>query len=292
MQVDFMIIGAQKCGTTALAEQLAAHPQICFCRVKEPGYFSTTHDWQAHLSTYHSLYTPTPGQLCGEASTMYTFLPEHQETHCRLHAYNPALKLIYMMRDPVERVLSNYAHRLVRKTTDQPLAHAIFADPVYINRSRYAVQLRPYLTLFPRQHILLLIFEEYIADQPRTLRQIAEFLAIDPAGFRNETQNGFVAHRSVGDYQLGPVLQQLRATPLVEMALGYLPQAMRRQARRQLGNTLTTKPAMSPALRQLLWRFLEDDLCALEQIMGRRLDCWRQPQAEQAASVANQEGTV
>ena len=104
MRVDFMMIGAQKAGTTSLAAQLAAHPQICFCREKEPGYFHKTDDWTAGLDQYHSLYSPTPGQLCGEASTYYTFFPEFCETHKRLYDYNPALKLIYVVRQPVHVV--------------------------------------------------------------------------------------------------------------------------------------------------------------------------------------------
>ncbi len=153
MQVDFMLIGAQKCGTTTLANQLASHPGICFCREKEPGYFNSTDNWQAGLDTYHALYDPRPGQLCGEGSTMYTFLPEFDNTHERLYAYNPDLKFIYVMRHPVERVISNYAHRLVRNTVSVPPQEAVFAKPEYVNRSRYGVQLRPYVKLFGRERI-------------------------------------------------------------------------------------------------------------------------------------------
>ena len=85
MRVDFMIIGAQKAGTTSLAAQLAAHPQVCFCREKEPGYFHQTADWRAGLDGYHALYDPRPGQLLGEASTYYTFFPEYRGTAERLY---------------------------------------------------------------------------------------------------------------------------------------------------------------------------------------------------------------
>ncbi len=102
MLVDFMIVSAQKCGTTSLASQLAQHPDICFSRTKEPDYFNANSDWQSRLVQYHQLFDPQPEQLCGEASTMYTFLPEYMDTHVRLHAYNSNLKLIYIMRDPVD----------------------------------------------------------------------------------------------------------------------------------------------------------------------------------------------
>jgi hypothetical protein len=64
--VDFMIIGAQKSGTTSLAAQLADHPQICFSQIKEPGYFNETEDWESGLDRYHQLFDPADGQLCGE----------------------------------------------------------------------------------------------------------------------------------------------------------------------------------------------------------------------------------
>ena len=72
-RANFMVIGAQKCGTTSLARQLSEHPEICFSDEKEPGFFNSTTDWKLGLEEYHRLYSPSLGQLCGEASTMYTF---------------------------------------------------------------------------------------------------------------------------------------------------------------------------------------------------------------------------
>jgi hypothetical protein len=196
MRVDFMIIGAQKCGTTSLASQLAEHPSICFCKIKEPGYFHKVEDWRSDLDAYHQLFAPEDGQICGEASTMYTFLPEWHGTHSRLFAYNPDLKLIYIMRNPVERVISNYAHDLVRGFVKAAPESVVFEDPGYINRSRYGVQIRPYLELFPRENVLLLVFEEYVADQWKALQQICTFLEI-PAELPGAVAT-VEKHKSVG----------------------------------------------------------------------------------------------
>lgn len=275
MKVDFMIVGAQKCGTTSLARQLAQHPQVCFCRIKEPGFFNRTAGWQAQLADYHALFAPEPHQLCGEASTMYTFLPEWPDTHHRLYAYNPDLKLIYMMRQPVERIISNYAHRLVRKTVDAPPETAVFSDPAYINRTRYSVQIKPYLELFPRENVLLLIFEEFVADQRSTLAQIARFLQIDPQAFPADTQ-AKAAHQSVGRAQLTPWMKRVKHSAPVQAVLPIAPTAVRRAARNILGNKLEEKPEFSPQLKRLLWRFLEDDVRNIEEIIGRRLHIWRE----------------
>lgn len=274
MLIDFMVIGAQKCGTSSLAKQLAVHPEICFCKIKEPGYFHKTDDWEAGLEEYHSLYAPAAGQICGESSTMYTFLPEWRGTHERLFAYNPELKLIYIMRQPVERVISNYAHRVVRRTVEGPPEVAIFANPTYINRTRYGVQLRPYLELFGRDKILPIIFEEYIADQTRTLGQIAEFLDISRDGFPTDHKE-VVVHKTAGSWYLPPSLNKLTYSDTIKTMMDYIPSPLRRAARRLIGKRIDEKPEFSPVLRETIWRLLEDDVGTVEGLLGRRLDVWR-----------------
>jgi len=276
MLVNFMIIGAQKCGTTTLAEQLATHPQICFCQTKEPCYFNRVTDWQEGLAKYHSLYEPQAGQICGEASTTYTFLPEWAGTHDRLYEYNPQLKLLYVMRHPVERVISNYAHRLVRSTVHESPVQAVFADPVYLNRSRYGVQLRPYIQLFGRSQIKLLLFEEYIATPLVHLQAIAEFLGIQQDGFADVEQQTRTANKSVGEYYLNPTGEKLKQNPLLKSATTWLSPAIRQTVRRYMGKRLEEKPTFEPELKQMLWRFLEDDVAVVEALLGRRLHIWRQ----------------
>ena len=274
MRVGFMIIGAQKCGTTSLASQLAAHPDICFCRLKEPGYFHRTEDWEAGLEGYHALFSPLEGQLCGEASTMYTFLPEWQGTHSRLFAYNPSLKLIYVMRQPVERLLSNYGHDLVRgRVRGRPEA-VVFEDPVYINRGRYGVQIRPYVELFGRENVLLLIFEEYVADQVRTLQDVARFLAISTGPFDDLAPA--VEHQTVGEmYWRSSSVRGMVDSRLFDAVRAYMPAPVRHAVRGALSNRLEEKPEFSPELRREIWRFVEDDVCTIEGMLGRRLDVWR-----------------
>ncbi|MEZ4515556.1 MAG: sulfotransferase [Chloroflexota bacterium] len=276
MLVDFMVIGAQKSGTTSLANQLADHPSICFCKEKEPGYFHQVSDWRATIDSYHSLYSPEAGQLCGEASTFYTFLPEWPDTHQRLFEYNPDLKLIYIMRHPVERVLSHYTHNLVRDLDTLPSDKAVFASPEYVNRSRYGVQIRPYLELFEREQVLLLIFEEYVRDQVGTLSQIAEFLGIDSAPFTQADTEA--RHKSVGEpYLKYDSVRSFVKTPAFQRLRSAVPESIRQPIRHKLfSNTLETKPELTAETRKLLWRLLEDDVLTIEKLLDRRLDLWRQ----------------
>lgn len=276
MQVDFMIIGAQKCGTTGLAKQLAEHPEVAFCRIKEPAFFNRTEDWRSGLDGYHALYDPAPGRLCGEGSTMYTFFPEWPRTAERLHAYNPELKLIYIMREPVARMESHYAHRLGHKRSSGPPEAEVLSRPFYVNRSRYAVQLRPYLELFGRERILLLVFEEYIAAPEATLSQVAEFLGISPDGFMTDA-GATPANPSVGQARWGPIMRKVtRLRALRTLLLPVVPAGIRKRLLARLGVRLKEKPRFSPELKRTLRRLVEDDVTAVEELLGRRLETWEE----------------
>lgn len=275
MQVDFMMIGAQKSGTTGLAAQLAAHPEICFSRIKEPAFFNEVEAWRERLDEYEQLFEPRPGQLLGEASTMYTFLPEWPETPSRLFEYNPDLKLIYIMRQPVERIVSQYAHNYVRGLVKDEPEMAVTTDPTYINRSRYGVQIRPYLELFGPENMLLLIFEEYIADPDGTLAQVARFLDLDPAGFPNHDTHE--THQSTGRaYLKYDTVRKLTHSPLFQSMRSIIPATIRQPLRRRLSNQIDAKPIFSAELKHHLWRFVEDDVYTIEKVMGRPLTIWRE----------------
>lgn len=282
MLVDFMVVGAQKCGTTSLATQLAAHPAICFCQEKEPGYFNRVQDWRSGIAGYHALYDPKPGQRCGEASTMYTFRPEYADTHRRLYEYNPQLKLIYIMRDPVERIISHYSHNLVRNLVNDTPEKAIAQDPTYLDRSRYAMQIAPYLELFGREQILLLLFEEYTANQPATLQTITEFLGIEQAsGIAIEDT---VVHKTVGEYYLKyGAIEEMVKSGLFQAVRPYIPEIFRKGIRRRLSNKLDDKPTFSPALQTELQLKLAEEVATIERLLARPITCWHSAKQDQRA---------
>jgi hypothetical protein len=104
---EFMIIGAAKAGTTALNEYLSQHPQIFMCPLKEPQFFSTDVIYERGLAWYEGLFADAKsGQICGEASTSYTFFPSTPLTPQRIHQAIPNVKLIYLIREPVSRIQS------------------------------------------------------------------------------------------------------------------------------------------------------------------------------------------
>ena len=109
---DFIIIGAAKSGTTSLYKYLCRHPQIFMCTPKEPDFFSIDANYFKGIDWYYSLFNEaSPTQVCGEASTTYSRWHQHPKAAERIYQSLGQVKLIYIMRHPVDRAYSFYVHR-------------------------------------------------------------------------------------------------------------------------------------------------------------------------------------
>ena len=109
MLPNLIIIGAMKCGTSALHQYLDQHPDIAMSKEKELDFFIEDRNWRKGLDWYRSMF-PDSGVVRGEASPDYTHYPAIPGVPERMHTVVPGAKLIYMVRDPVERMLSQYMH--------------------------------------------------------------------------------------------------------------------------------------------------------------------------------------
>lgn len=267
-KAEFFLIGSQKSGTTTLSYQLSQHPEIAFCQNKEPDFFSKNKKWKTSIDEYHKLYNPSNNQICGEGSTTYSWLLEYPETASRIQEYNPNAKIIYLMRHPVDRVVSHYTHHFLKARTTLPKEQEVFNFPTYINHSRYAIQLRPYLELFPKKNILLLIFEEYVNAPASTLKKIALHLDIDPEGFNGiDLSAQYKSIDRTADTKLKKIL-----SPVAQL---IFPAKVRNALRGPFVYKLDKKIQFQESTKRQIWRYLEDDVTALETIMGRKLTIWR-----------------
>lgn len=198
-QVDFMIVGAQKCGTTALARFLSEHPAVAMA--SREGHIFDSPDYSRHWTPaeidarYARRLEPHPGTaVTGESTPIYLFLPD---VPAELRRYNPALKVIVILRDPVERALSHYAMERGRGNEHRPLWFALLAerwrlrrcpDPrspesaarrhSYRSRGLYSGQLRNLLAAFPRDRVLVLRSEDLLRRHDETLENVFAFLGV------------------------------------------------------------------------------------------------------------------
>jgi lysozyme family protein len=180
---DFLVIGGAKCGTTALRENLAKHPDIDL--PPEEIHFFTRH-WNFGQQWYESLFS---GQCAGEHTALYLYDPEACR---RAHSLYPSVKIIASVRPPVERAYSEYQMLLWREKAPAELSFAAACEkfPRIVDRGRYAYFLQEWISRFGRDSVLIL--DQRSLHSAATYLQIFEFLKITPRPIE------------VGEYLKGP----------------------------------------------------------------------------------------
>ncbi|HWC36626.1 MAG TPA: sulfotransferase [Mycobacteriales bacterium] len=178
---NFVVIGAQKAGTSTLHRILQAHPEAFMCDPKEPHFFSDDQQWARGGEWYQSLFAAAGDAVAvGEASTTYAMYPHYGAAVARLTSLLTEPRLVYIVRDPMARMRSAYLHGLAGGTETRPIDVAIRADPRYLLTSCYALQLERWLARVPRERILLLSLEQLRDDPDTTLARLFGFLDLTP----------------------------------------------------------------------------------------------------------------
>ncbi|MDR3632916.1 MAG: sulfotransferase [Isosphaeraceae bacterium] len=174
---DFLVIGAMKSATTTLHVQLARQPGLSMSPVKEPNFFSDDENYEKGFAWYEGLFLDAAqGSIRGESSTHYTKLPTYPRTVDRIADALPGVKLVYVMRHPVDRLVSQYVHeRTVGRTADG-LHEAIDGVPELIEYGLYSMQLRPYLETFGPRNVLPVFFARLVSHPQQELERICAFL--------------------------------------------------------------------------------------------------------------------
>lgn len=180
---DFLIVGAMKSGTTSLYRDLIGHPQLYFPKDKEPGNLIYD-DVLTSLgkSSYAGLFRGARAdQVCGEASTVYSQLPDLPGVAQRARQLLPShLKVLYLVREPVSRIISQYHHDISSGAYNEPIDEAVHLQSRLINYSRYAYQIEPWINAFGRSAVKVIRFEEYIQNRRRMVEEIIRFLGLGP----------------------------------------------------------------------------------------------------------------
>jgi hypothetical protein len=206
---DFVIAGAPRSGTTWLAEAIDRNPHLWLAKPlrPEPKFFLVDDLYARGLDWYaEQWFAAAPaGATIGEKSTNYL---ESETAARRMAAALPDVKLLFMLRDPVARAISNYRWSVMNGLESEPLDRALDLEPArerqlpadlryarphaYFSRGLYARLLRPWFDLFPSEQILCLRFEDATSAPAATVAQVAAYLGVpasDHAGADAEPVN-------------------------------------------------------------------------------------------------------
>lgn len=194
-KVDFLIIGAQKGGTTALYYYLRNHPEIEMAKEKEVHFFDDENIFATtppNYSIYESQFANNKNaRLFGEATPIYLYWNPSCK---RILEYNPNIKLIALLRNPIERAYSHWNMEFKRKAEHanfdfcienedkrlaevHPLQHRVYS---YIDRGMYADQIKRYKNQFSDDQLLFIKYEDFKKNPELTLLQIFTFLGVNP----------------------------------------------------------------------------------------------------------------
>src|SRR3954451_8477086 len=177
---NLIVIGAAKCGTTSLHEYLALHPQIAMSANKELNFF-TRDDWRSQVDWYAEQFADAP--VRGESSPGYTLAPFLPSVADRIHELLPDARLVYLVRDPVDRAVANYTelvmHRLETRGVDEALTDFDDVANPHLCGSRFGSQVERFLRHFDRSRLLVLDQADLLRERQATLRKVFEFLGVD-----------------------------------------------------------------------------------------------------------------
>ena len=299
LKPSFFIVGAPKCGTTALASYLSQHPDVFFCEPKEPNYFNRDVVKAGPIDTlekYHALFenAQVHHRLAGEGSVWYLY---SNEAATRIRQYNPEARLILMFRDPVELVYSLYYQFVTNgseNATDFETAWRWQEDrlqgkrlPVFKNVpltqyrriGRLGEQLQRVLNIFPRSQVHWIFYEDFARHTEREYSQVCDFLGIQdikPQVFEKVNANKRIRHPAAQRllWLVGHNALARNLTGVVKRTTGI--QRLNILPRLRSWNMVVNqpRPPLSTELRQEILESFREDIAHLSDLTGRKLDHW------------------
>jgi hypothetical protein len=268
---DFIIIGAMKCATSTLHEQLALQPGFFMTAPKEPNFFSNDEEYAKGLEWYASLFQAAqPQDICGESSTHYTKLPTYPNTVERIKSYCPDVKLIYVMRHPVNRLVSQYIHEWTQRVVSTEINDAIHQYPELIAYSQYTRQLKPFFEAFGYERVLPVFFEHMLSQPQVELERVCRFLGYPSAPTWQEDLEA----QNVSSERLrkDPIRDFLVNAPgLKTIRKRLVPKGFRNYVKQFW--TMKQRPELSAENLAKLEELFDQDLAELGSWLGIELSC-------------------
>jgi Sulfotransferase domain len=261
---NLILIGAMKCGTSSLHQYLNLHPQISMSVTKELDFFIAEKNWTKGLDWYQRQFS-TPAKVIGESSPNYTKYPIFAGVPERMHRVLPQAKLIYLVRDPVQRLYSHYLHQYTNRQEFRSLAQIInqLEQSHYWKTSQYGLQLEQFLHYYDRSQILVMSLESLAKNRLQALQHIFRFLEVD----NQFTHPDFteVAHRSQDKKRLTAFGAWLYSLPMGGRLAQVIPYGIAQPV---------IQPSIDPQDWQVIQHHLQADVDYFRELTGQPFPEW------------------
>lgn len=298
-QPSFFIVGAPKCGTTAICRYLAQHPDIFIPRKKELYYFDFDLMSPAKITSleqYLGFFEQGKGKVCGEGSTSYL---RSKEAPKAIYNFNSQAKIIIMLREPVSLLYALHSQRLYdgnetiedfkqaleiqgNSSNENPTKNQ---DKFFLYRDvvKFSEQIERYFETFDQSQILVVFYEDFKNNNSEIFQEILNFLVVNP-----DFEPEFVPVNSNKAVKSRFLLNLVKHPPAKLLALGKyfipLPQRTRRailegmKSRvKKINTEFKPRPTLDPELYQALQKEFSPEVERLSRLLGRDLSHWSKP---------------
>ncbi|MEM7518654.1 MAG: sulfotransferase, partial [Planctomycetota bacterium] len=274
---NFLVIGAAKSGTTALCDDLRAHPDICFSLPKETFFFNREDCWNRGMDWYERCFAHHSGEAAiGDGSTEYSLRGVFPEAAGRIHRTLGTPRVVYVVREPLSRIESMWMELRSQGLEQQAFIDAVQRSLWYVDGSRYAHQIAAFDAFLPREHILLLTHDAYVEAPAETLARICRFLDVDPSfAFPRAGEFRYASTGKREDTGLGNLVR--RRLPGFRSVQARSPEWLTALAKRTLKRPIDGRPVWTTATRRSVWDAVEGDVRSILERAHEsdRFDAWR-----------------
>lgn len=273
---DFLVIGAMKCGTSTVCAYCEDHPDIFMMPNSEPRFFSHDAHFERGTAWYEQIYFRSRGseRVAGEGSNDYTSLLLYPRSVERIRAYNPDMKLIYVVRHPVQRIVSSWVQHRGDALDNAPatldMALRDQAD-FYLGPSLYGDTLRQYHAAFGADQICVCFMEDLKADPQGFFRRICNFLGVD---LLSDIKRGH-QNKGRGKRIPSPLYTRLNHLPGMRFAKKLMPTQLKHTVRRNvLSQKIPSPPRFNAQSMEILRAQIAPDMQHFLAQQGKPADFW------------------
>lgn len=277
-----------KSATTSLHNYLASHPSIFMSKTKEPTHFVDGEQlklvspglyrrgyWRDRDRYLELFATAGDATFVGESSTCYAMLPQVGGVAQRIAAFNPDSRIVYIMRDPIERVISHYWHNAKWQSETRPIEKAVRDEPYYREWSHYARQLEPYLKTFGRERVRVLTLEELQADPVIQMQDLYRWLGVDATVAQSQPERHNETGREISAATRLAFLRNLRDWRYWRAVSPMIPKPVRVMVRKMTRRVIDRRSIDTTRVVEYLRPIQLAETQQLTDLLGREFPEWK-----------------
>jgi len=276
--INYLVIGSPKCATTTLCKFLEQHPEVFISDPKEPRFFSRAiymkrRDWAWYNNLFQNIKSE---KAIGEGTVNYTCSDYRLLADPEIiYQHYPNIKLIYMVRDPIERIESHWLnHAIMGWPSDVPdFDEAIRNYSMFLNTSRYWSHINRFRRFFPDEQIHTIFFEDFVIDAQAAMQALFQFLEVDP--YFNIQNPAEKYNPSDQKFRDGNIARKLRKSGLIKATKNVIPQSVLKQLLPLFKVKNTGHPEWRPETLSWVVSELKDDSFRFLEYCSKSVEFWK-----------------